>query len=138
MIYFFLKSKNGKIFRVFDRDLSWLVLKKCRHLHSSDPSPLESGNVCNWIPPPPLKIADVLCGRPLRPFEKLDCWRFRGLLQILEYFLILFFSTQEWMDSIFVIHVYRCLSIFYMFIHSRACSRKLTTSKVVHLCLVLL
>ena len=29
------------------------------------PPPLMSANVCNWVPPPPLKIADVLCGRPL-------------------------------------------------------------------------
>ena len=26
--------------------------------------PLLSANVCNWIPPPPLKVADGLCGRP--------------------------------------------------------------------------
>ena len=32
---------------------------------SETPPPLESANVCNWVPPPPLKIADVLCGRPL-------------------------------------------------------------------------
>ena len=29
------------------------------------PPPLESPNVCNLDPPLPLKIADVLCGRPL-------------------------------------------------------------------------
>ena len=29
------------------------------------PSPLMSANICNWVPPPPLKVEDVLCGRPL-------------------------------------------------------------------------
>ena len=30
------------------------------------PPPLMSANVCNWVPPSPKKIADVLYGRPLR------------------------------------------------------------------------
>ena len=29
------------------------------------PTPLVSANVGNLTPPPPLKMADVLCGRPL-------------------------------------------------------------------------
>ena len=29
------------------------------------PPPHKSSNVCNWVPTPPIKIADVLCGRPL-------------------------------------------------------------------------
>ena len=34
-------------------------------------TPLESANVCNWVPPPPLKSADVLCGRPLTRYLQL-------------------------------------------------------------------
>ena len=33
---------------------------------SETPTPLESATVGNLDPPPPLKIADVLCGRPQR------------------------------------------------------------------------
>ena len=35
------------------------------------PPPLMSAYVCNWVPPSPLKTADVLCGRPLtsKPFS---------------------------------------------------------------------
>ena len=31
-----------------------------------------AANVCNWVPPPPLKIAEVLCGRPLRLFHDIN------------------------------------------------------------------
>ena len=66
MIFFFLKSSNGKSFWVFDRVFSWLFRKKCRRLHFSDPSPPPVGKRLQLgTPSPPLKIADVLCGRPL-------------------------------------------------------------------------
>ena len=65
-IYFCLRSTiMGRHFESLIGNVSWLFQKICRRLHSWDPSPLMSANVCNWVPPPPLKAADVLCGWPL-------------------------------------------------------------------------
>ena len=62
--FFFLKAQMVKIVD--------FLIGISRRLHSSDPSPLMSANVCNWVPPPPLKIADVLCGWPLAFYKSLQ------------------------------------------------------------------
>ena len=58
---FFLRSTNGKKFWDFDRQCVLVILKKCRRLHSWDPSP---PHVCKRLqlgtPSPPKN-----CGRPL-------------------------------------------------------------------------
>ena len=60
----------------------WLFKKMQTSAFLRPLPPLMSANVCNWVPPPPLKIADVLCGRPLRQhtFElhmRLERWQYR-------------------------------------------------------------
>ena len=54
----------------------------------------------------------------VRPFEKLDCWRcrFRGLLQIMDYFLILFFFYPR-MDGLYFCHSC-CIDVYLSFICS--------------------
>ena len=58
---FFLRSTNGKKFWDFDRQCVLVILKKCRRLHSWDPSP---PHVCKRLqlgtPSPPKKY-----GRPI-------------------------------------------------------------------------
>ena len=65
---FFLEAKMAK---KPNRQLIPVVLKKNADVCIPEtPPPLMSANVCNWVPPPPLKVVDVLCGRPLGEIYK--------------------------------------------------------------------
>ena len=122
--YFFLKSTNGKTFWVFDRNLSWLFLKKMQTSAFLRPLPPRVCKRLQLSTPSPLKIADVLCGRPLVHFylseliqkiqfaltdpvasnSTIDSTKTRSFLNQTHYFQQL--SRNHWSDSILKINTY--------------------------------
>ena len=63
LVFLIYSSKHSKKFWIWWRMYPG-IFKNCRHLHSSDPYPPRVCKRLQFRPPSPLKIADILCGRP--------------------------------------------------------------------------